>query len=168
MNRSIISLSFVALVFGSGCSSTKNTATAYDDDIYRSSKDVVLASNPTPSNTTTPEQNSVNPNTNSGVTSENQKVMGNDDQQPNYTEKYSDENGNTYITNKYYNNDFDYDDYYDYGYAVRLRRFHNPCWGFGFYDSYYTNSYWYDYNPWHWGSSIYLGYSWWGSGYYSY
>jgi hypothetical protein len=60
-----------------------------------------------------------------------------------------------------YIDDFDYDDYYDYSYSARIRRFHTPNNGFSYYDPYYTNSYWYDYNPYSWGSSIYMGYNFW-------
>ena len=88
------------------------------------------------------------------------------------TESYTDRNGDTYVTNNYY------DDYYDYSYSSRIRRFYHPQSSFSYYNSYYTNSYWYNYNPHSWGVSIYLGYNWWnphpyhynpywGSGYYS-
>ncbi|MBE9481355.1 MAG: hypothetical protein IMY69_06635, partial [Bacteroidetes bacterium] len=66
----------------------------------------------------------------------------------------------TYITNNYYYDDYNYDDYYDYSYAARIRRFHGPYHGFSYYDPYYTNMYWYNYNPYSWGTSIYLGYNW--------
>lgn len=59
------------------------------------------------------------------------------------------------------NDNFNYDDYYDYSYSVRIKRFHRPVYGFGYYDDYYTNLYWYTYDPWVWGSSVYLGYDWW-------
>lgn len=68
----------------------------------------------------------------------------------------------------YKERDFSYDDYYDYEYAARLRRFHHPVGYYGYYDNYYTNSYWYNYNPYCWGTSIYMGYSWWGPTYYAY
>ena len=59
------------------------------------------------------------------------------------------------------------DDYYDYSYSSRLRRFHTGVsLGFGYYDPYFTNMYWYDYAPASWGLSIYLGYNWWWPGYY--
>ena len=64
--------------------------------------------------------------------------------------------GNTYITNNYY----DEDDYYDYYYTSRIRRFHRDLYcGWGYYDPFYTNLYWYDYNPYNWGVSIYMGYN---------
>ncbi|MCX6256890.1 MAG: hypothetical protein NTW49_03185 [Bacteroidia bacterium] len=82
-----------------------------------------------------------------------------DNNQP-YTEQYQDSSGNTYITNNYYG-DYNPDDYYNYEYTARLRRFHDPYIGCGYYDNYYTNLYWYTYDPWDWGCSLYLGYSWW-------
>ncbi|MCD6065976.1 MAG: serine/threonine protein kinase [Bacteroidetes bacterium] len=71
--------------------------------------------------------------------------------------------------NPYYaDRDFDYDDYYDNQYASRIRRFHNPNCGVGYYDSYYTNSYFYNYNPYQYGVSIYNGYNFWGPSYNNY
>ena len=35
------------------------------------------------------------------------------------------------------------DDYYDYAYTARLRRFYTPVVGVGYFDDYYTNMYWY-------------------------
>ena len=66
----------------------------------------------------------------------------------------------------YYSNQstdtFNYDNYYDYEYSSRLRRFQNNDFvSNDYYSDYYTNSYWYDYNPWNYGTSIYLGYDWW-------
>ena len=53
------------------------------------------------------------------------------------------------------------DDYYDYAYTARIRRFYTPVVGVGYFDDYYTNMYWYNYDPTYWGVSIYLGYRWW-------
>ncbi len=60
---------------------------------------------------------------------------------------------------------YDKDDYYDYKYASRLRRFNNPVNGLGYYDDYYTNYYWYNGNPAYYGTSIYTSYNWWGPSY---
>lgn len=84
-----------------------------------------------------------------------------------YTQTTSDtavNGGNTYITNNYQSN-FVYDDYYDYSYTSRIRRFHNynPYWSY--YSPYYTNLYYYNYDPYYWGTSIYMGYNFWGPGY---
>ncbi len=73
--------------------------------------------------------------------------------------------GVTNITNNYYDRPFNYDDYYDNEYAARLRRFNNPIGNYGYYDNYYTNSYWYTGNPYNYGTSIYLGYNFWGPTY---
>ena len=62
---------------------------------------------------------------------------------------------------------YDPDDYYDYAYSSRIRRFHTDVYaGWGYYDPYFTNLYWYDYAPASWGISIYLGYNWWWPNYY--
>lgn len=52
------------------------------------------------------------------------------------------------------NNNFNYNDYYDYAYASRIRRFQYSPFN-DYYHDYYTNRYWYDYNPGYYGSSIY-------------
>lgn len=71
--------------------------------------------------------------------------------------------------NPYYKEkDFSYDDYYDNQYSSRLKRFHTPMYGVGYYDSYYTNSYFYNNNPYQYGVSIYNGYSFWGPSYNNY
>jgi hypothetical protein len=80
-----------------------------------------------------------------------------------YTEPVNEPQDSTYgealiDDNYYYEDNFKYDDYYDYSYASRIRRFDNPLYGAGYYDSYYTNEYWYNYNPYAWGTSIYIGY----------
>lgn len=63
--------------------------------------------------------------------------------------------------------EFDEDDYYDYAYSARLRRFYHPVVYRDYYADYYTNLYWYTHDPLCWGTSIYLGYSWWYPSYYS-
>ncbi|GAB4135616.1 MAG: hypothetical protein Fur0041_09780 [Bacteroidia bacterium] len=68
----------------------------------------------------------------------------------------------------YYEEPFDYDDYYDYEYAARLRRFNHPMNGCGYYGNYYTNSYFYNYNPYYYGTSVYMGYNFWGPSYMTY
>lgn len=57
---------------------------------------------------------------------------------------------------------FNYDDYYDYEYSSRLRRFQSDDYlSSDYYSDYYTNSYWYNADPYYYGTSIYLGYNWW-------
>ena len=148
--KTLTKLSAVVILLSS-CTSMQQTASTNSDDVYASSKDKPVVN----------EYNSVA--TPAQSNSEEYKQ-----QTPNSTAVEQDEKGNTYITNKYYDSDFDYDDYYDYEYAVRMKRFYHPASSYGYYDNYYTNSYWYSGNPFHWGLSIYLGYLWWGSSYYSY
>lgn len=57
---------------------------------------------------------------------------------------------------------FNYDNYYDYEYSSRLRRFHQDDYiTDNYYDDYYTNTYLYDHNPDSYGTSIYLGFNNW-------
>jgi hypothetical protein len=63
-------------------------------------------------------------------------------------------------TNPYYKDpEYNRDDYYDYEYASRVNRFHNPVSGAGYYDPYYTNMYTYNQNPALYGTSIYSSYN---------
>ena len=77
-----------------------------------------------------------------------------------------------YIEEEYYDNEpgvaqasYDYADeldMYDFYYTSRIRRFHtHVSYGWGFYDPYFTNMFWYTHMPSTWGISIYLGHSWW-------
>lgn len=61
-------------------------------------------------------------------------------------------NNNPYYKEPNYNKD----DYYDYEYAARIKRFYNPVSGLGYYDNWYTNYGFYG-AP-NYGSSIYMGY----------
>lgn len=92
--------------------------TSYDD-IYYSPKDAVKKE-PKPSMQSAPQEGSA----------------------IDASEKYTDENGNNYISYNYYND--------DYSYSSRIRRFHSPLLGFGYYDSYYANPYWCGYAPFWW------------------
>ncbi|HOI00324.1 MAG TPA: hypothetical protein PLE85_07235, partial [Bacteroidales bacterium] len=83
------------------------------------------------------------------------------------TQTYTTPEGDVYITNYYYGNDYQFNDYYDYAYASRLRRFGHPTYN-DYYHDYYTNYYWYNYDPWYYGTSIYLGYNFWYPSYYYY
>lgn len=62
------------------------------------------------------------------------------------------------VENNYYYGDGDY--IYDYYYASRIRRFHKPYVSYSYYNSYYTDCYWYTYEPSFRGMSIYLGSMW--------
>ncbi len=90
--------------------------------------------------------------------------------------RYSDSLANVRLAQKakddanpaYKDREFKYDDYYDYEYATRVKRFNNNINGLSYYDNYYTNSYWYNQNPYSYGVSVYNGYSWWGNSYNNY
>ncbi|HKK10939.1 MAG TPA: hypothetical protein VJ939_08880, partial [Bacteroidales bacterium] len=56
-----------------------------------------------------------------------------------------------------------YDDYYAYEYSSRIRRFHNDYYYNNYYHDYYTNRYWYAYDPFYYGTSIYINTSPWHS-----
>jgi hypothetical protein len=79
------------------------------------------------------------------------------------TTYYEDEDGNLRVTNNYYSGDnYDYsNEYYDYEYSSRIRRFHRPYARYSYYDDCYTNYYWYDNNPFNYGVSLYTSYGWW-------
>lgn len=61
--------------------------------------------------------------------------------------------------------DYSAGDYYDYAYSARIRRFGEHSGSWNYYDPYYTNMYWYNYNPYCFGQSVYTTYNWWGYGY---
>lgn len=72
--------------------------------------------------------------------------------------QYNDEQEYSYNTD---DTVFDMDDYYDYAYTARIKRFHSPRIIYNYYDDFYTDLCWYDADPLFWGTSIYLGYRWW-------
>jgi hypothetical protein len=156
---SIIAIPLVALLLGS-CSSTQQASNkAYGDDVYYSPKanaNEQTANKQQPASSTPATEYSTPVKDADQGQSVNQENRFDYDGNSSSTQTTG-QDGNTYVTNNYYNDD----DYYDYAYTARIRRFNNPMWGYSYYDSYYTNSYWYDYNPHNWGVSIYCGYNWW-------
>ncbi|MDP4266914.1 MAG: hypothetical protein Q8880_05725 [Bacteroidota bacterium] len=175
-------LSIVAVVISVSSCTNNLYQSRYQDDIYYSSKDKISNQTSVPQHdnqqinnqTVINDQNSIADQNSSNYNVNNSDIIGSNYQSGNdslnysasNTEYYSNNNlsdqwsyrdttkGNTYITNNYY------DDYYDYAYTARLKRFYHPSY-FGYYDSYYTDLYWYTYDPFFWGTSIYLGYNWW-------
>ena len=145
---SVISMAFIM-------SACKLDSNVFYDDVYTTSGDKQYATAPAPKAAETYDNTAY----------EESYADAADAASYTSSESYTDEGGTTYVTNNYY---FDSDDYYDYAYAARIRRFHSPvtyCWGY--YDPFYTNLYWYDAYPGSWGVSIYLGYNWcWPSVYY--
>ena len=63
--------------------------------------------------------------------------------------------------------DYTVDNYYDYSFSSRIRRFHRPMYYSDYYGGIYTDYYWYNNDPFSCGTSIYYGYNW-HSPYYSY
>lgn len=86
------------------------------------------------------------------ITADSNDLSGNGTTQDSNSLKSSE----SYVTDNSINNNFNYDDYYDYSYASRIRRFQYGYFN-DYYHDFYTNRYWYDYNPGFWGSSIYSG-----------
>jgi hypothetical protein len=156
----LTAIGFILMTYS--CSSTYQAGTNASDDVYWSSKDAQSA--PPPENTTSENYNNYDQNS-SGDYQNNNSTQS---QQPDYydpnrsSSQTNDGQGNTYITNNYNG------DYYDYEYSSKIRRYYEPASGYGYYDPYYTNSYWYNYNPASWGMSIYLGYNWWAPASYYY
>jgi hypothetical protein len=137
---------FTAFAFTS-CTTSLNT-TAPVDDVYSYGPTKVVVEKPASSpstNTSTPSAD----NNSTPVTSAAAVV----NPQTTYQDQVVELEGDTY-----YESSFSEDDYYDYSYAARIKRFHDPLEGVGYYDSYYTNRYWYDYDPYSYGTSIYIGY----------
>lgn len=130
-------LAVVTLMLLASCSSRLSTKRYYDDDVYFSSKD--LRNYTPPAYTSPTDTGSYLQNSGSNTTAA---------ATPNY------QNGQQVI-----------DDYYDYQYASRIRRFYYPSYGMGYYDPWYTNSYWYNYNPYSFGTSIYTTYNFWPNSY---
>lgn len=155
-------------------------ARAGSDDVYYSGRDERMNDFPvqtqesTPASrpddySTQPAQNTYQGSSQPAFDRDNQTNSYNDNQnaQGGYTtsdgrnqvgSSYSqDGSGNSYVTNNYY---YDDEDYYDYAYSARIRRFYHP-YGWSYYDPFYTNLYWYDSNPFSWGVSLYCTYNWW-------
>lgn len=81
----------------------------------------------------------------------------------------NEDHSNDSLKNNYIYNDYQtLDNYYDYSYSARIRRFHHPIYRMGYYGGLYTNYYWYSQNPYHCGISIYSGYNYYDPFYYPY
>lgn len=156
--KPIAILSLFAAMLMVSCTASRSGVTVYDD-VYYSPKDKVVHV------------------TEVVVTTNDQEQITNGQNQQEYyqeeTQYYADPSYETpYTGSQYYTDPQDgsvsnyyYGDYYDYSYTSRLRRFHSP--GFGsYYNDYYTNMYWYNYDPYYYGTSIYIGYGGYPSYYY--
>ncbi len=152
----------IAVILALGACNTTSITSTFDDVYYNPKTDKVAKTpvySQSGSNTSGNAEYNSNSNQEGDINQQNNipSSANNDYNNSNQTvtERSTDADGNTYITNNYYN-----DDYYDYSYAAKMRRFYEPGIGLSYYDDYYTNMYWYSYNPIDWGISIYLGYHW--------
>ena len=146
--RSIIILLPAIALFMVSCSSSYKASTPYDDVYYSEKKSPEY----------TEETLTVDSETDTYTSRE---VYNNSEFDPRFSEQEDEYYYDSDEEVIYYDEEFEMEDYYDYTYAARIRRFHEPIPGYGYYDNYYTNSYFYNYNPYTYGSSIYLGYNWW-------
>jgi hypothetical protein len=148
--KTIIHLPLIALLalFITSCNSYRYTTNInQQDDIYFSPKEA--RKNPT--------QKKVPAEQNISGSAQNQQYSQDDL----FDEGAVTEESGSVVNNYYGDVYYDSDDYYDYAYSARIRRFHNPSMGLGFYDPFYTNMYFYNYDPFFWGSSIYMSYGFW-------
>ncbi len=159
---------FIAFAFMvSACSSTNQSVKNTTDDVYYSSKDSQKEIEDKKAKLAAAAEASRIKKTNAenySTQSDNSSQVADDYYDPNAkasTSTTNDAAGNTYVTNNYNDNSFDYDDYYDYAYSSRIRRFHNQSTYFGYYDPFYTDAYYYNYQPNCWGTSIYSSYNFW-------
>ncbi|MCP4553079.1 MAG: hypothetical protein GY834_13815 [Bacteroidetes bacterium] len=128
-----LALFSIPILFLSACSTTYYSSIPYDD-IYYNGQDQVIANNS-------------NYNEMEVYEDEYDSEYTEEDSQEIYQEEYP----------EYFN---DSDAYYNFLFSARLRRFHRPYYSFGYYNNYFTNMYWYESNPYAWGSSIYLNTGW--------
>jgi hypothetical protein len=149
-------------IIAGSCSSTYHSGSTNTDDVYYSPNNKNQnQQQPSVSRGSSASDYSTNPTQqdNSGTNQQSNSGTSQNQNSDYYGDKPADSHANS-------NNNYNNDDYYDYTYSSRLRRFYAPVNGYSYYDPYYTNLYWYDYNPYSWGVSIYLGYSWWAPPYY--
>lgn len=155
MKKNTILLLSGCIALLNACSSTYYAGTSVPDDVYYSSRDVQPVQQPAPAAPSADQYTPAEPQ------QEPAQPYVEENTYPAESYSTTDTQGNTVVNNNYYIAD----DYYDYSYTSRIRRFDNPIAGYGYYDPYYTNSYYYDYNPVNWGVSIYAGYNWWAPSY---
>lgn len=158
--KTLVKLTALFALFLSACS-TMYQAQVYDDVYYSPKNQAAPVVKSTPAQ---PGDQYSNAGNNSSASKQSQEytqvpaeeqIYDNDQSQVG-TEQYSNPDGSNYNSNSGYNDD----DYYDYGYSARLRRFHSNNYFDNYYHDWYTNNYWYSYDPFFWGSSIYLSYNW--------
>lgn len=162
-------ISLAAIVLALGSCTTSRISNAPFDDAYYSPKNapkptevvVVKSNEPIQQGSTTLYQNQ-EPSANNQVTDKRNFTAA--------QQQYINQNNDTLLLSEPdrqvstdYSTEYEtveYDDYYDFSYSQRLRRFHNPIYGFSYYDPFYTDLYYNTYDPFYWGSSLYFGLNW--------
>src|ERR1051326_4367607 len=151
-----------AIALMSSCSNMNQTASTYSDDVYSSPGDYAANKKPVYQENNNQQQQHSAPQDFSSNNNQQQQFQGQN------MDGYSQNNNGSGQQAQQTSQAFNYDDYYDYEYATRMKRFYHPVEDYGYYDNYYTNSYWYSGVPAQWGMSVYMGYPWWGPSYYYY
>jgi Ni/Co efflux regulator RcnB len=148
--KSLVIISIIALAVFSSCMTQKMGTSTYTDDVYANPKEDRIEEAKIAAEKKQ-KQEAINKRYNDSIAAVKQAQKEKDDANPYYKDR-----------------EFKYDDYYDYEYATRVKRFNNNINGLSYYDNYYTNSYFYSQNPYNYGVSVYNGYSWWGTNYNNY
>lgn len=143
----------LTLLILSSCATNKNTASYEADDRYFSLADARREQKQLK------KLNAAATQPDDALTEDDAVVNDNTSRTGDYDSAPSADDGQTTIINNYYDDDYDMDNYYDYMYASRIRRFNRFNPGFAYYDPFYTNAYWYNYDPFLFGNSIYSSYS---------
>lgn len=148
-------LSLFAVILLSSCGITRSVSTSYDDVYYSPNDPVIAVKEVVVTQAPAQQQIIKSDEIQEQAVADDTSYYTDQDYNNHYTESdsYTDPNGNTIINNYY-------GDYYDYSYAARIRRFHQPYGFNSYYHDYYTNMYWYNYDPFYWGTSIYTGFNW--------
>ncbi len=152
--KTYLILFVLAIFILSSCSTQKEADIAYDD-VYYSTK-------PENNNISKKDKKKEAAYTAGEVSTSHEYISAQGTSSDDFD--YGDEN--TYTTSEYSESEFEMEDYNDYSYAARIRRFHEPNPGYSYYDNYYTNNYYYEYDPWAYGTSIYSNYYYGYPGYY--
>ena len=148
------------LITSSSCSTYKSGSVSESDDRYYSLTDANKERRAASKLVATSDQNpnyNQNQNSDSPTTTQDDSNYKQYPDASNYTQNQPNSGGN--VTNNYYGDNYDMDNYYDYMYSSRIRRFHRTySSGMGYYNPFYTNSYYYNNNPLYFGNSIYSSY----------
>lgn len=145
VSKNIFGLFILSVILAS-CSTTGQVSKTPDDLYYshadrQSNQDKVNQYDAAP-----PVQQEQQQQQQEYVTDNNQNYDTNTDNNNQRSE--TDANGNTYITNNYYDGStsyaYDDDDYY---YTRNIRRWYSPYNGYNYYSDIYCNPYWYSYSP---------------------